>query len=124
MDALAATRKGARTVLSYSYCLMYWRPVRAKTGQSSRRRSSPGVYSRYSANSTLKPWKGLRCWPLIAPSTSRRERKVRSEICAITSGSEYFGDSGIGGSLADRHVAEQLLDDRVARLARGLRVVV
>src|SRR5207237_7635235 len=72
----------------------------------------------------LKPWNGLRCWPLIAPSTSRRERRVRSEICAITSGSEYFRDGSIGGSLPDRDVFQQPRDDRVAGLAGGLRVVV
>ena len=32
------------------------------------------MYSRYSANSMLKPWNGLRCWPLMAPSTSRLDR--------------------------------------------------
>src|SRR5437660_6039675 len=72
----------------------------------------------------LNPWKGLRCCPLIAPSTSRRDRSVRSEIRAMASGSEYVRDGGIGGSLPDRDVVQQLLDDRVARLAGRLRVVI
>src|SRR5947208_16757502 len=72
----------------------------------------------------LNPWNGLRCWPLIAPSTSRRDRRVRSAICAMASGSEYVRDGGIGGSLPDRDVFQKPLDDRVARLAGGLRVVV
>src|SRR4051812_11029626 len=72
----------------------------------------------------LNPWKGLRCWPLIAPSTSRLDRSVRSETRAMASGSEYLGDGGIGGSLPDRDVAQEPLDDRVARFAGGLGVVV
>src|SRR5436305_15002875 len=72
----------------------------------------------------LKPWNGLRCWPLIAPSTSLLERSIRSATLAMASGSEYFRDGGIGGSLPDRDVVEQPVDDRVARLAGGLRVVV
>src|SRR5258708_32808590 len=72
----------------------------------------------------LKPWKGLRCCPLIAPSTSRRDRRPRSGILAMTSGSEYVRDGGIGGSLPDRDVCQQSLDDRVARLTDGLGVVV
>src|SRR3954454_6636810 len=72
----------------------------------------------------LKPWNGLRCWPLIPPSASRRERRVRSAIWAMASGSEYARDGGIGGSLPDRDVVHQPGDDRVARLAGGLGVVV
>src|SRR5438094_45332 len=72
----------------------------------------------------LKPWNGLRCWPLITPSTSRRDRNVRSAIRPMTSGSEYVRDGGISGSLPDRDVGQEFLDDRVAELACRLRVVV
>src|SRR5262245_38307055 len=72
----------------------------------------------------LKPWNGLRCWPLIAPSASRRDRSVRSAIWAMTSGSEYARDGGISSPLPNRDVVKQPRDDRVARLARGLGVVV
>src|SRR5271165_3777678 len=72
----------------------------------------------------LKPWNGLRCCPLIAPSASRRDLSVRSAIWAMTSGSEYARDAGIGGPLPNRDVVQEPRDDRVARLARGLGVVV
>src|SRR5260370_40932828 len=74
----------------------------------------------------LNPWNGLRCMPLIAPSTSRLARSERSAIRAITSGSEYFRDGGcgMGGSLADGDVFQEPRDDRVTGLARGLRIVV
>src|SRR5258708_26957637 len=42
----------------------------------------------------------------------------------MASGSEYARDGGIGGSLPDGDVVQQPLNDRVARLARGLGVVV
>ena len=45
-------------------------------------------------------------------------RKFKSAILAMTSGSEYFGDGGIGGTLSDRDVGEQFLDDRVALTRR------
>ena len=34
--------------------------------------SSPGEYSRWLANSTEKPWNGLRCMPEMNPSTTSR----------------------------------------------------
>src|SRR3954451_18284763 len=72
----------------------------------------------------LKPWNGLRCCPLIAPSASRRDLSVRSAIWAMTSGSEYACDAGIGGPLPNRDVVQQPPDDRIARLIRGLGIVV
>ena len=45
----------------------------AEDAQSSRRRSSPGTYFRYSANSTLDPRCGLGCRPDTLPCIGRRE---------------------------------------------------
>ncbi len=46
IDALASSRIVARRLLSSSYCLMKYLFDRAYARQSSRLRSSPGVYSR------------------------------------------------------------------------------
>ena len=49
--------------VSSSNCFKQYLSLRPSTFQSRYRRSSPGVYSRCSANSMEKPWKGLRCTP-------------------------------------------------------------
>src|SRR5690606_15153232 len=72
----------------------------------------------------LKPWNGLRCMPLIAPSTNLRERSARLAIWARTSGSEYVRDGGMGGSLMLGDVGQQTLNDRVGRFPGGLGVIV
>src|SRR5258708_15320385 len=72
----------------------------------------------------LNPWNGLRCCPLIAPSTSRRDRNPRSAILAMTSGSEYVRDGGMGGSFPDRDICQEFLHDRVARGVDSVSVVV
>src|SRR2546426_12082261 len=46
--------------------------MRPRTFQSRCLKSSPGAYSRCSTNSTLKPWRRLRFFPLKKPSTTRR----------------------------------------------------
>src|SRR5262249_33142025 len=48
------------------------RSERPYARQSSRRRSSPGTYLRYSANSTLDPRCGLGCRPETEPSIGFR----------------------------------------------------
>ena len=62
--------------------------MRAKTFQSTWRRSSPGEYARYSANSWLKPKSGERCRPLTNPSTTVFATRSRPEIPASTDGIE------------------------------------
>src|SRR6202453_3669025 len=49
--------------------------------------SSPGTYLRYSANSTLDPLCGLRCWPDMLPDIGRRACNWLRESRASTTGS-------------------------------------
>src|SRR5207247_1412213 len=67
---------GQRRLVSSSYSRTYGRSVRASTRQSSRRGSSPATYARCWRNSTLAPRIGLRCGPVVAPSTTRRAVSV------------------------------------------------
>src|SRR5439155_14687868 len=46
------------------------------------------MYGLCSENSTLKPWKGLRCMPAMKPSTTSRARTSRWESRATTAGSK------------------------------------
>src|SRR5580700_7853195 len=69
-----------------------------------RRRSSPGLYARYSANSWLKPKSGERCRPATKPSTTVLATKSRPEIPARTAGSRNRCTSG---SRRRRHEFEQ-----------------
>src|SRR5688572_19387896 len=80
-----------RRLVSSSYSLMKRRSLRPKTFQSRCFRSSPGVYSRCSANSTLKPWYGLLCMPETKPSTMWRALRSRRVILLRTFGSRKPG---------------------------------
>src|ERR671918_354347 len=81
-----STKRQHRRSVSSSYCLTYSRSCLAHTFQSTRRRSSPGTYSRCCTNSTDCPKYGLRCMPLSSPSTIWRARISRRPIRLITSG--------------------------------------
>src|SRR5580692_5769670 len=63
------------------------RSVRAKTFQSTWRRSSPGESARYSANSWLNPKSGERCSPATKPSTTVLATRSRWEMPAKSAGS-------------------------------------
>src|SRR6478735_479495 len=90
-------------------------------------RSSPGMYCRYSANSTLKPLKGLRCSPVRNPSTIVRARSSSVPRRATTAGSRNWrereaGAMGLHPALGDWNRFEQTLDDRVGVDALRFRV--
>src|SRR5208337_245175 len=87
MELLASRRTVSKLLVSPRYLLRYARSVRAKTFQSTWRRSSPGEYARYSANSWLKPKSGDRCRPATNPSTTVLAMRSRLEISARTIGS-------------------------------------
>ena len=93
IDSLASTRNVALRLVSSSYCLMYTRSVRPSTFQSMCLMSSPGVYSRWLANSTENPWNGLRCRPEMNPSTTSLACKSSRVIFERTFGSRYFFSS-------------------------------
>src|SRR5712664_3042052 len=81
-------------------------------------KASPGMYCRYSANSTLKPLKGLRCRPERNPSTIVRAFSSSVPRRATTAGSRNGRSCAVQGiglhpALRDRDRAEQTLDDRV-----------
>src|SRR5215471_2865221 len=89
-------------------------------------RSSPGMYWRYSANSTLNPLNGLRCNPERNPSTIVRAFSSSVPRRATTAGSRNGRSCAVHGDIAagpigaashpaawDGHGVEQPLDDRV-----------
>src|SRR5262245_51918369 len=90
--------------------------------------SSPGTYSRCSANSTLKPWYGLRWSPEMNPSTMSRAFTSSRAIFERNLGSRYFlGSEDFGGSCIlqargcmDRRVGKETVDDGARRHALGL----
>src|SRR5580700_2827223 len=84
-----------------------------------RRRSSPGLYARYSANSWLKPKSGERCRPATKPSTTVLATRSRPEIPASTDGSRYRCTLG---SCRWRHVRDQAAQDLIGINAIRLRV--
>src|SRR5580700_6606015 len=86
-----------------------------------RRRSSPGLYARYSANSWLKPKSGERCRPATKPSTTVLATRSRPEIPARILGSRNRCTSGSRGR---RHGLEQAVQDLVRIDAIRLRVEV
>src|SRR4051812_32540691 len=103
--------------------------------------SSPGTYSRCSANSTEKPWNGLLWRPVTEPSTTRRAMMSSREIFWSVFGSRkrraasalgfakdrlprLDGDAGSRGGVGRLHVLEELLDDLVRRDALCLGVEV
>src|SRR5476651_442012 len=79
--------------------------------------SSPGMYSRYSANSTLKPLNGLRCRPESNPSTTVRAFSSSVPSRETTAGSRNGRSCAVHGmlhpALGRRHGLDQLVDDRV-----------
>src|SRR5262245_59520839 len=86
--------------------------------------SSPGTYSRCSANSTEKPRNGLRWSPEMKPSTIRRALKSRPSILSRTLGSRYRVLSVVTRALASRGDGlQQVVDEAVARHALGLGAV-
>src|SRR3954471_11199894 len=98
-------------------------------------RSSPGMYWRYSANSTLNPLNGLRCRPDRNPSTMVRAFSSSVPRRATTAGSRKGRSCAVQGviriadcgwrtadwdvadwshsTLRRRHALEQPIDDRV-----------
>src|ERR1700674_1112530 len=84
------------------------------------------MYCRYSANSTLKPLKGLRCSPERKPSTivlalsssvPRRAMTAGSRNCRV----RVLVDT-LQAALGHRHGVQQPIDDRVRGDALGLGV--
>ena len=63
------------------------RSDRPNARQSSRLRSSPGTYLRYSANSTLEPRCGLGCRPETFPCMGRRGNRGNPASRESTAGS-------------------------------------
>src|SRR5215510_15843665 len=91
-------------------------------------RSSPGMYCRYSANSTLNPLNGLRWRPVRNPSTIVRAFSSSVPSRATTAGSRNGRSVAAQGmlhpALGDRHAFEQTVDDRVRVDALGFGVEV
>src|SRR5262245_36463978 len=86
--------------------------------------SSPGTYSRCSANSTEKPRNGLRWSPEMNPSTISRALKSRPSILSRTLGSRYRVLSVVTRALAGRGDGlEEVVDEAVARHPFGLGAV-
>src|SRR5262245_57237000 len=87
--------------------------------------SSPGTYSRCSANSTLEPRNGLRCRPEIQPSTTSLAFSSRPSTRSRTLGSKYRRESLVTQGLASRRRdrAEQVVDQAVRGVALRLRAV-
>src|ERR1700685_3577653 len=110
MDADVSSRMRSWVLVSPRYFFRKHLSVRAKTFQSTWRRSSPGVYARYSANSWLKPKSGERCRPATKPSTTVFATRSSPEIPASTVGSRKRCKSV---PLGRRHVREQLPEDFV-----------
>src|SRR5262245_59670035 len=91
--------------------------------------SSPGMYWRYSANSTLNPLNGLRWRPDNRPSTTVRafsSSVLRRETTAGSRNGRSCAVQGIGlhPALGRRHGLDQLVDDCVGIDPFGLRVEV
>src|SRR5918995_6777750 len=76
-------------------------------------RSSPGMYCRYSANSTLKPLNGLRCRPDSSPSTIVLAFSSRVPSRATTAGSRKGRSGTLHPALRQRHRFNQAIDDGV-----------
>src|SRR5258708_18909565 len=87
MDALVSSMSVNWLLVSPRYRLRNAFSVRAKTFQSTCRKSSPGVYARYSANSWLNPKSGERWRPATKPSTTVLATRSRCEIPARSAGS-------------------------------------
>src|SRR5579884_2293592 len=103
MLALASSKTMIAVFVSPRYRFRYAFSVRAKTFQSTCRKSSPGVYARYSANSWLKPKSGERCRPAMNPSTTVLAIRSRLEISARTAGSRkrFVTSTGTTGCFYD-----------------------
>src|SRR3954447_26576418 len=89
--------------------------------------SSPGMYCRYSANSTLNPLNGLRCRPDRNPSTMVRAFSSSVPMRATTAGSRNGRSCAVQGTglhpaLGQRHALDQPIDDRVGVDTFGLGV--
>src|SRR5437667_8830723 len=87
MDRLASSNTETWQFVSPRYRLRNIFSERANTFQSTWRRSSPGEYIRYSANSWLNPKSGERCKPEMKPSTTVLAIRSRLDIPASTDGS-------------------------------------
>src|SRR3954466_9717969 len=116
MLADTSTSKQQRRLVSSSYCLTYSRSCLAQTFQSTRRRSSPGAYSRCCRNSTDCPKYGLRCMPLRSPSTICRARTSRRPIRLITSGCKDLLEAVVMNELVfvRRGNFQEPVDDMIA----------
>src|SRR5579864_6925304 len=88
------------------------------------RRSSPGLYARYSANSWLKPKSGERCSPATKPSTTVLAIKSRPLMEASVAGSRKRCSMGyLWGSctsMGDQSTEQFLLIDASLFSRRGL----
>ena len=87
IDPLVSTTRQHRRLVSASNSLTKKRSDRPNARQSSRLRSSPGTYFRYSANSTLDPRCGLGCRPETFPCIGRRGKSGNPASRASTPGS-------------------------------------
>src|SRR5215510_7073228 len=98
--------------------------MRPRTFQSRWRRSSPGVYSRCSTNSTENPCRVLRFFPLRKPSTTRRAVISSRDRRAISSESKNPSRRGIEVLVVaeGRGLEEEARDEVVGAEARRFRV--
>src|ERR1051325_2461755 len=87
MEDDVASRISSWVLVSPRYRFRKHLSVRAKTFQSTCRRSSPSEYARYSANSWEKPKSGDRCIPATTPSATVFATKSSDEIEASVAGS-------------------------------------
>ena len=90
LDADRSTTRTAVSSLSSMCCLMNGRPRRAVTFQSIDRMSSPGWYSRTSANSRPRPLNTEWYSPLNRDSTNPLVRSSNRFTCCATSGEKTW----------------------------------
>src|SRR5690348_7382646 len=87
MDADVSSRISNCEFVSPRYFFKKHLSVRAKTFQSTCRRSSPSEYARYSANCCENPKSGERWSPATNPSTTVFATRSRPEMEASVAGS-------------------------------------
>ena len=96
IEPLVSSTRQQRRLVSASNSLTKNRSDRPYARQSSRRRSSPGTYLRYSANSTLDPRCGLGCRPETVPCIGRRANSGKPASRDRTAGSRKLRVDGPG----------------------------
>src|ERR1019366_5831601 len=127
MELLASRSTVSMLFVSPRYRFRYARSVRANTFQSTWRRSSPGEYARYSANSWEKPKSGERWRPATNPSTTVLATRSSPEMEASVDGSRkrcsiYFTGRGIRDFTAETQRRRVKKDKTKSENAEGAEV--